>query len=700
MAKPFAKILIGLAAACVVHGAAFAQDAKATFDEAVRLIRINKEEEGVAKLQELLDSSPTAEDAFEIWKSTDPAVFQMLVLDERTQKIARHLLGLARSQRIELSRDERLIAELVDKAMSPDFATRNAAQQELAANHGEFAVPSLIRFLGDEDEDARADRAMVALLEIGRGAVMPLIQTLNSDNELLRRNAAAALANIADRRAAGPLARLAQNDASDAVRFAAQSGLDAMGLRGSVDPADLLLRDATAYVDEGAVRDGDWSSVVWTWTTNGLVASDVPPQIYHLELAKQSAEAALALDPDNGAASTLLARAYMGEVAAIQDGGDPALEALTGRVAELRLPAMALGSDALNGAVEAAVSAGQVDVAEAALETLADVEVDLENSSARALLDSPNARLRYKAALLLADKVQPGTELAGKIVEVLSQAVEEESIRAILVVDGNPMTQRVAREASVRPGFEIREASSGRAGVSSFYDFPNFDVVVVSEDLPDALPEDVIALVRQRNPNCKIVLLAKSDEGEERLGSKVDAVLRPEGALTGDALMESIDGVVEELSELRARADRIAKAAGATLHTLGVKGVDTAKAADRLVEQLARPDDVAAPAAIALGDAGSTQKHADALIAVIGDEARSVEMRTAAAQGLGGVLARLSGIESTDFEKLLAVAVDGTQDAELRQAVATSLGKAKLAPGSRARLAKALAAIATEESGL
>ncbi len=704
MAKPFAKILFGLVAACVAQGVTYAQDATESFHDAITLIRKNQVDEGLSALRELVDAGVTSDEAFEIWKATDPAIFQMLVLEGGDyEKIARTLLHLAKSGRAEMSRDQDKIAELVQQAVSNDFEARNDARRALAADHGEFAVPALLEVLGDKDESERSDRAMVAVLEIGHAAVMPLIQALHSDNDVLRRNAAAALVNIGDNRAAAPLAVLAANDGSDPVRYISQVGLKNMNVGAGTDASELMANDAEAWLNDG-VRDGDYSQVVWSWTENGLKATDVPAPLYSLELAKQRAESALVLNPEDQRAGELLARSYLAQVAAIEEGlkvnpDDPQLQELGERVGQLRLVAMSLGKDRMRSAVAAAVDANQSSVVEAAMGVLGEIDPDVASmeSPVVELLDSEDSHTRYAAALALTDKLDTAdTAVLNKVVGVLADAVEEEAVRAVLVVDANPLTQRAAREASATRGVRIAEASTGKQAVADFYNFPAYDVVVVSEELSDTLPQDVIALVRQRSKDAKIVLLATSEDAEDRFEGKVDAILRPEGQLTKDELIAQVNDVVDELSADRASATDIAVAAGHALQGLGNAGIDTAPAADSLANQLNRDDAVAIPAAVALSTAGGA-KHIDALVRVLANEGSSLELRTASAEGLGGIFSRTDAINPDTFNTLLAIAKDGSKDLELRQAVVTALGKGKLAPGLRAQLAAALSLIAGTE---
>ncbi|MDA1223500.1 MAG: hypothetical protein O3B85_15890, partial [Planctomycetota bacterium] len=166
------KTLLSLVAACVAQGVAFAQDAQESFLDAVRMIRKNEVEEGLAKLRAAVEADPSSEEAFELWKAANAAhgvdVWDMLLAQGgEFATLARTLIDRATLGRDALSRDDAAITALVEASQSDDFATRNQANAALAADHGEFAVPHLVQILADSDSGREADLAMVSVLRIG-----------------------------------------------------------------------------------------------------------------------------------------------------------------------------------------------------------------------------------------------------------------------------------------------------------------------------------------------------------------------------------------------------------------------------------------------------------------------------------------------------------------------------------------------------
>jgi HEAT repeat protein len=702
MVNLLGKTILGIVAACVAQGVVLAQDVTELFHEGVKLIRIGKPEEGLEKLREVLSRDPSNEQAFDLVRQTEVEVFQMLLAEGGDfGKIAQSILERARLGRAELSRDQDRIRELAAQATADTYEERRVARTALVSDHGEFAVPVLCEMLGDPNLDEKIDRAMIALFDIGHVAVLPLIEATKSDNPQLRTNAASALVHIEDDRAAVAFARLA-NDPNEAVRHVAQRGLDSLGMAG-VDPVKVGIDQAHAYLLSGGVRDGDYSEVVWSWKDGSLIYSDVPASLYHLELAKRRAHEAMRIDPTNAEAKSLLARSYLAQVAAVEETlaanpDDEEMQAVAAETGRLRMVAEALGVDTMRRATSDSISEGQSDVAIKAIESLGGIEERgaLGGSPLVEALDAADTRVAYAAALALASAAEGGDlPASGKVVEVLGKAVEEEAIRTILFIDNNPMNVRAAREAGADTrGYAVEAKFDARQAIADFYNFPNYDVVVVSDALSDELPEDVISLVRKRSDHPKIVLLTASEDAESRYGDSVDGYLMIEqGALGREALVEKVNEVVDELDARRARATDVAIAAGHSLRDLASADVAIGAAAGSLARQLDREDAVAIPAAQALRAGGSADQIAALQAAVLSDEA-SLELKVAAAEAIGGIVARTGAKPAGMFDSLILIVEDSSQDIGLRRAVVEALGKAPLAPGERARLVDVLDVIA------
>lgn len=700
MVSPFARFVLGLVAALIAAGTSTAQVEK-DFAEGVQLYRLGKLEDARAKFAEVLRQNPTHEDAFRIWRETEAAIWQNLVLEGgELEKIARHLIAQATVARRERSRDQEKIAALVETATtSADYDERRKATLTLVSEHGEFAVPPLLAPLGNLDSNDQQNRAILLADNLGREAVLPLIQALEHESALVRRNVAAALAHIGDMRAAGALARVAQGDSDELVRASAASALKTMGVPAGANAIDLYLQEARRYLTHG-VDDSTRSDVSWNLVDGQLVATDTPALLQPFELAKDSALSALSLDPANAEARALVARAHLAEATAIADSlavapDDEKLAALAGKVDQLRMVAMASGTASLRKVMADSIADGQIPVAVAAIRALGQAEGRdaLSGSPLVDALDSDDRRIRYAAALALTEAAGSSTPPAvDKVVRNLGGAVTEEALRVIKVIDASPETVKVAREAAAQQRGNFVDASATVAkAAEDLMSFPNVDVVVINENVPDALPETLIGHVRKdpRLSNVKILVVAADvEKAAERFGDTIHGTIA--GPLSGEALLAAVNTALEgtTMDSRRARADQVAVAASKALDGLAAQRVDVSPALENLAGQLNRNDSVAVPAARAIGSGGSVNELG-ALLGAIGNESASLDLKVASADSVGSILSRLDSVPGETFTSLLGV-LESPADIKLKQAVVTALGKGKLAPGERLQLIEVL----------
>lgn len=698
MARVLGKSLLGILISLVASGSGMAQNE--AFTEGVKLYRLGKLEEALAQFESAITADPTNEQAFELWRTTDHAVWQALLLEQgEISKVAQHLLNLATMGRKERSRDEAAIAELVAQATSGDFGQRSKARLQLIADHGEFAVPALVEKLGDEDDDTGQINAMQVLEHLGRSATLPLIAALATDSELARRNIAAVLVQVGDERAAPAIAQLATTDTSDGVRMAAGEGLRKLGLTGSAVPADLYMAAARRYLTRSGIRPGESSDVVWSFADGALVATDTPGAVYHLELAKQAAHQALALAPSSLEARAIVTGSYLAEAAAIADSAaanpdDEALAALAAQVPALQLMAAGTGLNSVRRAVNDAIAADMVPTAVAGIQLLGVLEnrSSLASTPLVAALDVDDRRIAYAAALALTSAAAGGAvPAAARVVDRLANAVTEEAIMTIKVIDVSPATERAVQDTAFRRGFRKSVSDSAVGAMDDLYASPDVDVVVINEILPDALPEAIIGLIRgdARMANTKILVLAKdADAAAERFGDRINGTIA--GPLSAENLLAAVEAALADVEPgpRRARANKMAVSASHALEQLAQSQVDVSAAIDNLVAQLNRADDVAIPAAVAIG-AGGELGEVTALIGVLQSDAASLDLKVACAGAAGEIFSRAGGLDQVTVDALLAI-VASDADMQLRAAVVGALGKSRLGTDNEMKLINAL----------
>ncbi|MEY3162948.1 MAG: hypothetical protein RIT25_2943 [Planctomycetota bacterium] len=684
MAHLFGKSLLASVVALVVGGATLAQD---PFQEGVTLLRLGQKEEALAKFEEVLSSDPSDEAAIEIYRSVDGDVWVMLLSTEGgIREIAQKLLIRARLGKPERARDEAAIEALAAAACAREgsYESRRDAIRKLAESHGEFAVPALVKRLADADDAVGQVNAIYALRQIGKPAVLPLATALRSSSVQVRLNAAKALTEIGDARALPAMAWLAQSESQDAARQVGASFVQKHGGKGSA--SQLFAAQAKDFLG-GAIAPADQSDVVWDIAGDALVARDVPAGLYSHELARAAAHLAVVCDPASMDARKLLVECNLAEAKAIE--GDDAL------ALECRLHALAAGSPAILAALDATVEGGMGTVDPGAIEGLAKAE----NQDAAAIqelvksLGSTDGRISYAAATALV-ALGNGKDTAAlpKVVDTLSMAVAEESVRLIQVIDGGADTARAAEEAAKRRGNRVWIDTTARAGIPALLRNPGLDVLVINEILSDGKTEDVIGIVRKdgRMDHVKVLVVAKNPEdAATRFGDTIQGTL-PTG-LTGEALHTAIVAALEgqPAKPRNERAEALAKSASEGLLALAVGNASISGALASLAAQLDRSDAVAVPAAKALALAGTVQQLGALTAALTG--AGSNELKAAVAGAIGNVLGRTKDVPVATIEALTEV-VRSDADASIRLAAAGALGKANLDPHAKLALLMALRA--------
>ncbi|MBM4062185.1 MAG: hypothetical protein FJ265_13980 [Planctomycetes bacterium] len=692
MARSFIQSLLAAAVAVVIGGSALAQD---PLKEAVTMMRLGKGAEAKARLVEILGSDPSNEDALKMYQSVTQDEFYMLLTDadEDVRKIAQSILERAKVERAQRSRDEAAIRPLVDAATAADteYRARQAAINTLINQHGEFAVPALVEKLGDSDNDEGQVQAIYVLSQLHACAVLPLIAALESSKELVVQNAAAALHHIGDDRAIPAMAHLA-NDPRVGVSTIARRFLAKKAQQGS--DVELLVAQARDYLS-GKIPAGGRSDVVWSLVADKLVASDVDARLYPSELAKACAARAVAIAPQNLDARTVLALASDAQVTLIRESEDENLKALDPVAHDLRIAAVAAGKKVAEKAFKEATDRGDYAIAKEAIANLIRLETATSAPQSTLVqgLDSTDKRISYEAAaaLVLATEAKdlPAPE---RVVAVLAQAVAEESVRSIRVIDPAPETKSAVVAAGAVRGNAVAADASAISGMGSLLRNPNVDVLVIRDILPDRMPEDVIGLVKKdpRMAHTKIVVVAKDvAAATARFGEAVHSVLQ--APLTGEALVAEVNRVLDGVENPGGkRNEGYAAGASEALAALAKNGrIDGALGT--LAKQLDRGDAVAVPAARALGLRGNAT-HLDALVAAL--KGGSLEVRKAAAEAIGLILDGSDSCPAGLADVLLGIAATDA-DSELRLKAAVALGRAKLEPAKAGEVQLKLLKIAS-----
>ncbi len=687
-AAPF----LGLSAApTTVSPRAQDDDLRELFNEGVALMRENRNEEALAKFQEILARDPSQEAAYDLWQSTDEAVWlEMLVKQGQFELVFKHLSGLVSAERMERRNDPEAIRDLLSGLAGANAVERARAIQTLGSQHGEYAVPYMLAALADRSNDDRRVVTIQALSRFGPDVVPPLLEALESPDAYLRRNVAATLGYIGDQRAAGMLLHIVASDEDEAARGAADKALAQMGVARDRSAAEVLVQEGRDYLArrDNVLSPALWGAVVWQMEGGRLVPREVPRLIFAEEMAKQSFYRALAADAAHAPALAGIARATTAAEARVLDAAAAGVdvEAETELVASGALAALAAGPVALDAALASSIAEGDTAAARALVRLLGQSGVSM-TPALRAALHVDDASVAEEAALALTQVGLARREPVGvAVVARLARAAGREVLQGALVIDANVQRAETLVAALRGRGMVVNHATTGAAGLGTLFRAPAMDAIFLAETLPDLTSAQVLTQI-ERNPAQsaapRIVLAADPDAAGEMFGDRVAGAMGPDLDM---AVLD--DALAEGLSADRALADDLAGRAAKALFDLARAGVDVGAARENLLGTLARrPDEIVKPALAVL--AGIAQpSDAPAMVAVLADAGRDESVRIAAGNALAGLFARHSAAPSAETLATLSDLLRSAESLPLRRSVAGALGQLDLNPGMRAALVR------------
>ncbi len=691
-------LIFGLSA-----GALAAQDqVQSLFREGVRLLRQGRDKEALEKFKAVLAQDPTNDVVYNLWRRTEESVWaRMLLKRGEFEKVAKALIAKATVERKRRMADPAAIKALVAKALSEDFPTRREACLKLAQEHGEYAVPALLEPLGDPDNEDGQIYAQQALVEIGPAVTFPLLAALKSDNVTLRRNILIVLRRLEDKRAIPAIKVLAARDKDALVKKIAQADLAKLG--NPKAPAESLYVDQAQRMrneDANIIGTFEQGDLIWSWKNGKLAYRKVLPLVYPVEMARQTAYRALAVNPAFKPAQVEVVLDYMTERTAVAQeilagNSSPALAALNNALLASDVVMSAAGLDVVRQATLAAMKQGDAPLCRTAFGVLASLESaqTLPTSPLIKALDHNNSLVRTEAAIEIA-KLDPQGDFPGapKVAALLAQAADTRLVRLVHTI-GLPDTARSVADAVGRKSeFSVVQASTGGEGLNQAFSAPA-DVFVIYSDLPQMPAIQVINQLR-RNPmtkDKKIILVAKDvkQAAREIPKGKVDAIVS-EAAIAKNfqaEILKVLKGFQVNLG--RKRAVQLAREAAQAIaqvdpnrFALGKVEGTLAKATDHEENQ------VVLGVLRALGRVGGPD-CLKGVAALVLDTRRPLEVRTEAARTLGQIFTRTGKAPAALVKKLIAL-VASKENLKLRAAVAGALGQANLSAAQRVKLLETL----------
>lgn len=495
---PSVLVLLMGGLALLSSSSATAQDADQLWADFAHYVRIASPELAGQAAAGLTDVDAGALlDAVEASDYTDPSrIFQRAAGMEAIADVAAEVQTKIQQARLERSREPQRIEADIAKLNQGQRAFENATERLTAA--GQFAAPQMLAALIDSEQADLHPAIARSMKQIGRPLVAPLSIALPKLGPVAQGQVARVLADIGYPQAMPALKQVVENNDTDpAAREAAQEALAAIA-RNSRVPADASAADLYLALGEGSYRTATRNpaaldtydtetdtGVVWRYDPQltvtggpGLVPIVVPGPIVGDAAAMQSAESALALNPDLDAALSLFITANLRRENRLPEGGnDPSYSSDR---QDPSFYAMVAGPERLHDVLATALDAQDADLALDAIAALsATASLDALQPLVRGL-GYPDRRVRFRSAEALAYAMPAESfENDFRVVPVLADAVRQSGTPVALVVSPSQDARNELNSALVGQGFQTLDAESVEAAAGLIANTPGVDLILV-----------------------------------------------------------------------------------------------------------------------------------------------------------------------------------------------------------------------------
>ncbi|MDZ7815607.1 MAG: HEAT repeat domain-containing protein [Planctomycetota bacterium] len=603
--------------------------------------------------------------------------------------------------------------------LNKDFEARKYAMAELV-RIGTYAIPHLVPHLADPNaEDGMRSYAFITIQKMGSAAVQPLIELLNTDDNLLKSNVCELLRLFGDERATPYLLQVAKDEKlNDQIVLTAAKAFEQI-TGTSVDNAAPLQNyfyqaGLKYYLDGPIIQEEAFQAdgTVWKWDAEAgnIVKEDIPVFAYNEEIGRRRCFDGINAAPDSPIFTPLIV------CIGVSQGNDTrvrhkklnailaSLPERDSKRNEIMASIAALGSE-LEKAQRFEVASylvGQrnlfyaLDIAlknERFLDARSIVKYLAEVSDGSLLpapgqsdaigmplieaLDSENATVRYNAAITLG-KINPSRPFKGqeKVALTLAAAMGETSDVNVLVVDNDMAVNNKVVAAARNAEFGAIGVLSGRACLRHAGIFPIKDIILLDytlDDEGDLLVDQVYRRLADQPHTASIpVVFMVPDTAVGEFQAKFpDAKYFVTKPINEVALVQQLKKVVAEEkleNAVRKEINQIAIDSASTLASIPVNdtNIDINAALGPIIAAFGASIDEVRIGAMKTAANIKAAEAIDPLMAVFKDKGNSSEVRITSLGAIGA-------IDPAKARDLLVEAV-GDDDLEIARAAAKALG--------------------------
>jgi CheY-like chemotaxis protein len=624
------------------------------------LMNLRATDDAYILLRRLLDAKPDEETWADLVEKKGSALFLRLALDGGLQPEGRQASDAALAAAGRRAGDPARLGKLVDELGDPSPAVRRGAMTRLLGGR-EAALQLLATALIDPARQDARPAIREALTRFGGEALAALTAMTRSSQAATQVEAIQALGDAGRSIAAlDLLAPALLETAPPEARSAAREAL--IRLIGRVPETDeaaatLLNKARAAFAESLQEPDPEALAVPdWHWNDEKaqLTFGIAPPLAVRLERAAEWAADAARLAPRRREALWLSLAIRIESDVLRADGEAPAPEraALTDEDADVveATLAFALSNGHTVAAAAAARALGQIGTSQC-LYTLLPQPGSLVEAAR-----SSDRRLRY-AALEAIMRLKPQRPYPGSSLVVEALGYLAGSFAAPRVMAADARSAEGERQAGLLAGlgYDTDVATSERDAVAQMVSSPDYVFALIDYSLAAPTSGQLLQRLRRDNRTARlpIGIIASTDdlEAAQRLSQKTPlsgVIYRPVDAAGLDWQLQRLlaqagqrlVGPEERLQQARQALDWLTQVAEAPRGIYNLRRIEAPLTAALQVTELSPP------AAQVLGRLGTATSQR-ALVNLVGQAARPVEVRRAAVQAFGESVARFGTLLTT-----------------------------------------------------
>jgi HEAT repeat protein len=425
----------------------------------------------------------------------------------------------------------------LDRARNPDEIARNIAllteglrartlARERLIFAGEYAMPQLLdAYLQNKDLALKA-QVQRLMVDMGRGAIAPLMSALPNLDETSQEAVAEVLGLIPYRTSLPVLIDVYQNTTNNAVRQATGRAISRLGGNPGSDLADMYALLADSYYAEPAeltsFPDEDYQ-LVWNFDPGlGLVMVPVRTPVFHEAMAMRLAERALSLDPQNDETLALWVSSNYSRSFDTPENYENPMYSSDRRDAEYF--GIAVGPEIDQVVLRRGIDSRDTPLVRSAIQAIAQTAgprslwgQDLDGRYP--LLESlnyQNRRVQFETALALGN-AQPAESFNGseRVIPLLASAVKDASARYAIVLTGEERERYDQYRSSLeRAGFTVLPPAPEGLGQleAAIAETPTIDLIVSAQGFDNTLLTIETARTENKTSVSPVLALMGADD--------------------------------------------------------------------------------------------------------------------------------------------------------------------------------------------